>query len=407
VSLRGKRRKMWYGKYRVLWLDPVLDTWITKQKTKKIGPKSDLTKFQAEDKLRAMIAADTSRLAASPSDTLPGEPTLKWFVLNRHLPMMSCRETTKKKTSYEINRYILEKFGQRPLSEIGLFELQTHLNKLAKSFSSSIAHHAYSNIRSVFNNAVDLDFIVKSPARRLKLPETRTPDKTVLAPATIMQLLGAIKHPMDRCLFAVAVFCALRTAEVFGLTWGSYQGDSLAITNTAFEGRLQENKLKTSESRALVPIPKLIQPIIENWHEVCKDTSPGSLMFPTIGKGARKGQNVPFDSTNFMERRIHPLAAQLGIPRRLVTFQVMRRTVGTDLQFFGTLKDAQAALRHKSAGTTANVYMQPVAVSVRSALDSRTEAVFRAAAPSSDSVTKGVGGTDTPARADINLKESR
>ena len=55
----------------------------------------------------------------------------------------------------------------------------------------------------------------------------------------------------------------------------------------------------------------------------------------------------------------------------------MRRTVGTDLQFHGTLKDAQAALRHKSAKTTANVYMQ--AVPERAALNARTEAVFRAA----------------------------
>jgi hypothetical protein len=55
----------------------------------------------------------------------------------------------------------------------------------------------------------------------------------------------------------------------------------------------------------------------------------------------------------------------------------MRRTVGTDLQFHGTLKDAQTALRHKSVKTTANIYMQPVPASVRTALNARTEEVFR------------------------------
>jgi hypothetical protein len=78
------------------------------------------------------------------------------------------------------------------------------------------------------------------------------------------------------------------------------------------------------------------------------------------------------------KRRIHPVADKLGIHRRLVTFQVLRRTVGADLQFYGTLKDAQAALRHKSAGTTANVYMQPVSQSLRAALNVRTKAVFAA-----------------------------
>ncbi len=378
VFVQGKRRKAWYGKYRVWRKDPVTNTWSAGQKTKKIGLKSEMTKFEAEEKLRAMIAEDNAAAPALPADVAPKDLTLEWFVTNRHLPMMACRETTKKKIEYEIRRYILEKFRDKLLKEIGLFELQTHLNTLAKNFSESVVRHAYVNLRSIFNNAVDLEFIVKSPARRLNMPDTRPPDKTVIPAATIMQLLDAIEDPMDRCLFAIGVFCALRTAEAFGLTWGCYQGKYLAVKNTAFEGHLQENKLKTTESRALVPVPDLIQPIVANWHAVCKDTSPDALMFPTKGKKARKGQKVPFDSTNFVERRIHPIADRLGIPRRLVTFQVMRRTVGTDLQFHGTLKDAQAALRHKSAGTTANVYMQPVAESVRAALNARTEAVFNA-----------------------------
>jgi integrase len=197
-----------------------------------------------------------------------------------------------------------------------------------------------------------------------------------MAPATIMKLLDATEDPMDKALLAVGIFCALRTAEGFGLTWGCYQRKYLSIENTAFEGQLQRHKLKTGASRALVPIPELVQPIIKAWHRTCEDTGPDALMFPTTGKGRRKGQTVPFDSTNFMERHIHPIADKLGIPRKLVTFQVMRRTVATDLQFHGTLKDAQAALRHKNAGTTANVYMQPVASSVKAALDARTAAVF-------------------------------
>jgi integrase len=66
----------------------------------------------------------------------------------------------------------------------------------------------------------------------------------------------------------------------------------------------------------------------------------------------------------------------LRIPRKLVTFQVMRRTVGTDLQKHGTMKDAQAVLRHASIKTTADVYMQEIPSSVRAALNSPTRAIF-------------------------------
>ena len=50
---------------------------------------------------------------------------------------------------------------------------------------------------------------------------------------------------------------------------------------------------------------------------------------------------------------VRPIAKKLGIPDRLITFQVMRRTLGTDLQKHGTLKDAQGALRHASIGPRA------------------------------------------------------
>ena len=381
VFLEGTRRKMWVGKYRVWQRDPGTDTFVAKQRTKRIGPKSELTKFQAEERLRDMIAADNATAPAVPGDVAPKQLTLAWFVANRHLPMMTCRATTKKKTEYEIGRYLLPQFGDRLLKEIGLFELQTHLNTLAQNFSDSVTRHAYVNLRSIFNNAVELDFIAKSPARRLAMPETKPSDTSVLPPATIMSLLQGTEDPMDRCLLAIGIFCALRTSEVFGLTWGNYWGEYVAVRNTAYEGHLQESKLKTRPSRALVPIPDLVQPIVEEWHRRCEDTSSDALMFPTIGKRSRKGQKVPFDSTNFMERRIHPVADRLGIPRRLVTFQVMRRTVATDLQFHGTPKDVQTVLRHASASTTLDIYQQSVAESVKGALNARTEAVFASVTP--------------------------
>src|ERR1700686_4987974 len=85
---------------------------------------------------------------------------------------------------------------------------------------------------------------------------------------------------------------------------------------------------------------------------------------------------VPRQGRNFLKWRIHPIADKLGIPRKLVTFQVMRRTLGTDLQGHGTMKDAQQILRHASIKTTAEIYMQEIQASVRSAINSRTREIF-------------------------------
>jgi hypothetical protein len=99
-------------------------------------------------------------------------------------------------------------------------------------------------------------------------------------------------------------------------------------------------------------------------------------MFPTFGRDERKGQKVPRPAKNFLKWRIYPIADRLKIPRKLVTFQVMRRTLGTDLQKHGTMKDAQGALRHASIKTTADVYVQQIPESVRAAINSRTRAIL-------------------------------
>ena len=127
-------------------------------------------------------------------------------------------------------------------------------------------------------------------------------------------------------------------------------------------------------------------------------------MFPTFGRGTRKGQAVPRWSKNFLTGRIRPIARQLGIPDRLVTFQVMRRTLGTQLQRHGTLKDAQGALRHASIQTTGDVYMQEIEGSVLQALNSRTSEILSDWKPTLVSGIQPIDGESAaPKRRNVNL----
>ena len=146
---------------------------------------------------------------------------------------------------------------------------------------------------------------------------------------------------------------------------------------TAFEGKLYPGRLKTKQSKAPIPVPKLVRPVIENWRRQCADSSPDALMFPTFGRGKRKGQAVPRWGKNFLVGRIRPITRKLGIADRLITFQVMRRTLGTDMQNFGSLKDTQSILRHGSSVTTSDIYVQVIDENVQQAVDSRTAAVLK------------------------------
>ncbi len=206
---------------------------------------------------------------------------------------------------------------------------------------------------------------------------TRVVKKPKIEPRMILDLLESVPHPRDRALLAVGCFCGPRTSENFGLTWKSYADDHLIVYDTAYEGALYEGKVKTDDSRARIPIPRRVRPYIEAWRKVCPNTSPDALMFPTQGHRKNKGLAVPFHAKNFFKWKVWPVSDKLGIPRNLCTFQVFRRTLGTDLQKHGTMKDAQAILRHKHIKTTAEVYMDHIPDSVRKAIDARTEAIFK------------------------------
>ncbi len=377
VFEKGKRNKKWYGQFRVYMRDR---EGKEVEKTRKVvlGKKSELRKHEAEEKLRSIIQAENGKNGLA-TVLLPSDDTVTfgWFVKERFLPMRRglWRPATREKTEHEINKYLVERFQNRPLREIELFELQTHLNQLAEKYSESVVKHTFVNLRSILRMAQKMKFIADSPGQETKMPVTRPVVRPTMTAEQITGLIAEIENAHDLCLMSIALFCATRTSETFGLQWKCLSRDRLMIHSTAYEGKLY-GTVKTEASRSAVPVPEDLVPIIEAWRQQSPDTAPDALMFPTYGAGERAGQKVPRRAKYFLKSRIYPIADRLKIPRKLVTFQVMRRTLGTDLQNHGTMKDAQSLLRHASIKTTANVYMQEIPASVRAALNSRTRAIF-------------------------------
>jgi hypothetical protein len=76
-----------------------------------------------------------------------------------------------------------------------------------------------------------------------------------------------------------------------------------------------------------------VRPVIEAWRKLagCPDVS-----HVRMGRTGRAGG--PPWGKNFLRWRIRPVARKLAIPDRLVTFQVMRQTLGTDTFCFNSAK---------------------------------------------------------------------
>ena len=378
VYLRGEKVKMWYGKYLIYGKDQDGKE-VRKHRNVAICKKAEAPKWKAEQMLREIILKETQGAAIKATLVLDNTLTFRWFVQQRYVPMRqgSWSPAYKKTNTYQLDHYLVSAFGDLPLSRLDTFEIQIWLNGLAeKGYSEAVVRQCFTNIRSITRLAKKQKYLSEDPAEDIKMPQTKSAEKPVMLREQILSLLGAITDLHDLCLLYIGIFCGPRSSEVFGFQWASWNGDSLLPLGTAYEGNLYVGRTKTKQSKAPISVPDQVRPVIEAWKEICPDTSPDALMFPTFGRGKRKGEAVPRWGKNFLKWRIRPVAQKLGIPDRLVTFQVMRRTLGTDMQKHGTLKDTQGILRHASIRTTGDIYVQSIDASVQQAVNSRTSAVL-------------------------------
>jgi hypothetical protein len=105
---------------------------------------------------------------------------------------------------------LIDKFGEYPLDSFDKFGLQTHLTDLADRYCQDRVKQARSYLKSIFDEAIEQEFLVRGPTRKLRIPKNlRAKDKRVLGWDQLWLIL--VKSPRrDRLLLALDMTEALR-----------------------------------------------------------------------------------------------------------------------------------------------------------------------------------------------------
>ena len=360
VMVRGKK---WYGYFRRIVLDPASNEPKPVITPVVLGLKSEMTKFEAREKLEREIARLTGHTTEE-GIVRNGSITLGWFVHNRYLPLKEAdwKEETAKIKKHLIEADVLAEFGEIRLERFDKLVLQAHLNKLAKTRSRDRVLQCRAYIRSIFAEAVDQDFLLKDPARKLKTPvNIRDTDKTVLTWDQLRSALAALEL-RNRILLKLDMTNALRPGELFAFRWSSLdeEHNKLNIRETIYKGKIRPWG-KTKGSLTAIPVTGEQVEELEEWRRISKYAAPEDFIF--VG---RSGNFM--DPSNYRKRVLHKLAKELGLPK--LTFQVIRRTIATLAKDKGHVKDIQGMLRHSRVATTTDVYMQTMEDGVRSTVTS-------------------------------------
>jgi len=354
VLLRGKA---WYGFYRKEVSDPETEDVRSVRICVRLGLRTEMTKPAARDALRAEIAKQTGQLANG-RILKDGSVTFEWFVRNRYFPLRQgdCRPETAKEKTAQIEIDLIAKFGSRTIESLDKFELQTHVNHLARTYCQDRVKQARSYLKSIFDEAIEQEFLVKDPTRTLKIPKNLRPKGKQILTWEQMGAIVASASRRDRLILMLDMTDALRPSELFALRWQSLDdANTLSLTETVYRRQLRPFR-KTPKSLGKMHLPDGLAAELKLWKLECPDPSPEAFMFPNADGGF-------MDTSNYRSRILKPLADGLGIPK--LNFQVLRRTMATRAQNLGSVKDIQSHLRHSRADTTANEYMQELLESVQ------------------------------------------
>jgi integrase len=354
VSLRGK---YWYGYFRETTLDSDTNEERVRKIPIRLGLKTQMTKLKAREALRAEIVKRNGQVPEG-RVLKDGSVTFGWFVRNRYFPLRQgdWRPETAVTKMDQIEIDLIGKFGEYPLDALDKFVLQTHLNALAERYCQDRVKQARSYMKSIFDEAIEQEYLAKDPTRKLKTPKNLRPkDKRVLTWEQMWSILE-IASRRDRLLLALDMTEALRPSELFALRWRSFgDDDTLSITETVYRRKLRPYG-KTPGSLTKVHLPEGLADELRAWKFESGDVSPEDFIFPNADGGV-------LDPSNYRFRVLKPLADALGIER--LNFQILRRTMATQAQSMGSVKDIQAHLRHSRPDTTANEYMQALPASVQ------------------------------------------
>jgi integrase len=148
--------------------------------------------------------------------------------------------------------------GNKPLNQYTLEDVERFKKILKNEGKSNTTINIYTRCEAaVFNHAVILDYLAKSPFKFSALLKANH-NIAFLQAADIDKLMAVVKIPVFKDFYRVACLTGLRVGELINLQWTDidFKTNSIRITNTA------TFQTKTGKSR-VVPMHVIVREILE------------------------------------------------------------------------------------------------------------------------------------------------
>lgn len=195
---------------------------------------------------------------------------------------------------------LIARLGHRCAVDIRLGDVQQTVNEIASTgLSGSLVAKCLTQIRAVFELALEEDNIEKNPARKASLPRLRKASERFLELNECRRLLAA-SGKRDQLILRLFLVCGLRPSELFALRVDDlFPSGELRIDQAALPSEGLVDRTKTDESNGRVPLPPTLEAEIRGW---IRDERLTDLLFPST-------TGTPISHDNYLDRVLKPHSA--------------------------------------------------------------------------------------------------
>ena len=309
---------------------------------------------------RAVVAS-----GATPAFTRVAPQTLhefagEWF---------RARSLTLRPATLEIHersyaRRIAPQLGALRLDELNRARLDAWLNELLRTDPARRSiEQAIATVRAMLSTAVEWDQVQSNPALRLRMPKTRTTNRSVervLNPEQVETMLAHAGSVRAETMLRAAVEAGLRKGEIIALRWPDVLLDErrLVIRASIWQGRGGERVLLTPKSgrpRRVAISPEFVKALARCRTELANEHGEPQVALVWPGRDAQPlGRKTP---NQLLGRILNRAGLVDGTGRPLVNFHGLRHTAASIAFARGVpLIAISRQLGHASVAVTSIVY---------------------------------------------------
>lgn len=324
------------------------------------------------------------------SDSLLAELLDCWMTMERRTGRMT--ESTAERTAAHIRNHIDAPLGRKPLRELSVQTLDRFLLSERQRVGEGTTRLSRSILRRALQLAVRYDLMARNPAGltvpvRLprREPEALSNGDVRLLRAQLCEWASVASDEIRasreqlRDIVDVALGTGLRLGELLALRPTSVDLSTGKLTVSATVKYSAEQGMHISESpkrarqRRVLSLPGFAQSAIAR--NLASDRGGSSTIFATENRGLLHPNAARAEFRRFLRTASSWPQPLVSVELKDVNFQLLRRTVATQLAEHGGIELARDQLGHSAASTTERAYVQR-ATAVNAAIGETLEALF-------------------------------